>query len=119
MPKTYFRDICPFRADFSSGMNDWRFRGLFQYPDGTIQKRLELRGIDEMKRALRQLENGTMKVVRTVGNYNSLRYERIESREEETKEALRKDIKSLENNYAEHEAGEKIMCQIVGDIKQA
>ena len=58
-----------------------------------------------MKRTLRELENGTIKVVREA-QYDSLRYEPCLTREREVKEMLRKRIEALENDYSEAEEGE-------------
>jgi len=115
-----------FRADFSSTMNHWAYRGLFQFSDGVIRNDLELRGIDEMRRGLRQLENGEIKVVRTIGGYNSLNYERFSSREELVKNELREMIRLIENGSLDNsyynikertdKNGEKILISEVSTI---
>jgi len=62
MPRLY-RDVACFGLDFSSEINGWLYRGLFQHSNGTIKKSLEFQGINEMKEGLRKLENGTIRVV--------------------------------------------------------
>lgn len=106
-PMPLYRDVAPFVANFSeSRSSSLEYRGgLFQYRDGTIQKRLPLRGIDKMKEALRKLENGDLKVVRREegSNLNETRYKRMSIREAELKTALREKIRSLENDYSWHD----------------
>jgi len=74
-----------------------------------------------MKEALRSIENGTIKVVREK-QFSSSEYERAVVREMEVKEALRKEIESLENNYSyaseSNDGTIAMMIKNVFDIKQ-
>jgi len=79
MPKLY-RDVALFMVNFSSEVNHWLHRGLFQYKDGSIKNSLCLTGIDEMKETLRKIENGTIKVVRRK-QYDPFSYEPCGTRE--------------------------------------
>ena len=95
----------PFRSDettlminFSSKSNHWLYRGLFRYENGTINETLELKGLGEMRKALQNLENGKLRVVRNASDGNSIKYEPIECREEELKNKLREMIGSLESD---------------------
>ena len=116
MPKLY-RDVATFAVDFSSNVNSWLYRGLFQYPNGSIESKLVIRGIDEMKRTLKKLENGTIKVVRRK-QYSSLEYEPCVTREREVKEMLRKEIEELENDYSYYEELSTLICISNGEMLQ-
>lgn len=74
-----------------------------------------------MKEALRDIENGTIKVVREK-QFSSSEYERSVVREMEVKEALRKKIESLENDYSyasERSDGTiAVMMENAFDLKQ-
>jgi hypothetical protein len=59
-----------------------------------------------MKKALRNLENGSLRVVRNTGDRNLIKYEPIKCREEELKEVLRKKIEFVENNDRYYEKNE-------------
>jgi len=116
-PMPFYRDHTPLVVDFSSKMNGWLFRALFQYEDGTIKSKLCITGIDEMKKTLRKLENGEIKVVRNK-QYSSLEYELCKPREEQLKRKLREKIESLENDYRYYEENTQFMIEKVDDIWQ-
>jgi len=116
MPKKLYRDVANFGISYSSRMNDRLYRAFFKYPDGTIKSYLSITGIDEMKKTLREIENGRIKVVREK-QFNSLEYEIVESRQEEVKRKLREKIEALENDYSYCDE-EQMMCVIECPIIQ-
>ena len=94
-PTPFVRDVQLVVFDFpGSG----RKPSVFQYRDGTIAEKIELKGIGEMKEFLRKLES---EEVRLVLRTSWSKYERSWDHEKQVKEYLQKSIESLENNYWE------------------
>jgi len=96
-PMPFRRDVKSCYIDFQRG-NHYLYKGVFRYENGTVSNQLVLRGIGEMKEALKKLERGEIKVYREEINDDKIIFVRLEFREEEAKSILKECIEELEND---------------------
>jgi hypothetical protein len=118
------RDVTLFEAKFPKDRaSAWLYQdNLFQKENGIVDKKLSLRGINEMKEALKKLEEGKLWVVKArVKDDGRIEYLRVGIRQEELKEALREKIASLENDYSyedENDGKNKFLHTFQGKLIQ-